>query len=155
MTLDLTQKTFLNADQETVQYDGSPISWRVSAYVIIRQNSQVLIIKNRTEKLYDIIGGGIEFGEDIKEALARECMEEAGIQAKIGRLLDAKVNWFSHKNGQFYQTLQLFYEAELLGEMGQPTEEDIVWREFVPESEIGTTYKLPLIVEKVIRELLH
>lgn len=75
---DILDKQFSDANQESVEYDGSPLNWRVSAYAVIKQDGKVLIIKNKLEKLYDIVGGGIEFGEDILEALERECMEEGG-----------------------------------------------------------------------------
>jgi 8-oxo-dGTP pyrophosphatase MutT (NUDIX family) len=150
MTNPVAHKLFHNADQEIVQYDGTPLSWRVSAYVVVRKNDRILIIKNKLEKLYDVVGGGIEFGEDVEEALARECIEEAGIKVKVGRLLKAHVGWFSHRNGNFYQTLQLFYEAEPLGDLLPPTETDIEWRDFVPVSDIGNKYRLPPVVESVI-----
>jgi 8-oxo-dGTP pyrophosphatase MutT (NUDIX family) len=151
MTGALSDKTFFNADQEPVVYDGSPVNWRVSAYVIVRQDDQILIIKNRREKLYDIVGGGIELGEGIQEAVTRECSEEAGIQVKLGGLLDAHVAWFHHRRDNFYQTLQLFYAAELVGELQNPSDPDIEWRGFVPAAEIGVKYRLPEFVEKVIK----
>jgi ADP-ribose pyrophosphatase YjhB (NUDIX family) len=143
-------KTFHNADQETVEYDGSPISWRVSAYAFVIHNSELLIVKNKLEKLHDIIGGGVEFGETIEEALHREALEEAGARIKMGTLLDAVTGWFYHRNGNYYQTVQLFYTAELVGDLQEPTEKDIEWRRFVSFKEIGNTYKLPIAVESVI-----
>ncbi|GIK84143.1 MAG: hypothetical protein BroJett025_07650 [Patescibacteria group bacterium] len=149
----LQNKTFLNADQEVVMYDGSEITWRVSAYAVITKNDTVLIIKNRKEKLHDIVGGGIEFGETIEETLAREGLEEGGAKIKIGELLHAETNWFYHfSNKKYHQTLQLFYSATLDGELSQPTEKNIEWRGFVPVTEIGTTYHLPRNVEAVIKQ---
>lgn len=145
---------FTNADQEVVEYDGSPVTWRVSAYVIVRCSNTILIIKNKLEKLFDIVGGGIEFGEDIEKALRREAREEAGVDLKLGKILDAQVGWFFHRQGSFHQTLQLFYQAEIVGDLIEPTETDIEWRGFVPIDEIGVKYRLPEFVEKVIKEKL-
>jgi len=149
----LTNRVFTNADQEVVPYDGSPISWRVSAYVIVEEDGEILLIKNKTEKLYDIVGGGIEMGETIEEAISRECIEEAGIRVEQGKLVASHVDWFYHEKGVFYQTLQIFYSAELLGELQEPTEQNIEWRGFVPIEEVGVKYKVPPIVERVIKEL--
>ncbi|MFZ1721483.1 MAG: NUDIX domain-containing protein [Microgenomates group bacterium] len=140
---------FLNADQEPVEYDGSPIAWRVSAYAVIEKNNEIFIIKNKTEKLHDIVGGGIEIGETIEEALQRECLEEGGITIHIGRLLHAHIDWFHHKSGTFFQTCQLFYSATIDEYLDAPTHETTEWRGFVPVSEIGKKYRLPPIVEQV------
>lgn len=140
---------FFNADQELVEYDGSPITWRVSAYALLEKDDKIFIIKNKTEKLYDIVGGGIEIGETIEEALHRECLEEGGLTIQIGTLLHAHVDWFYHKSGTYYQTCQLFYSADIVA-MDEPTDDSTEWRGFVPVSEIGSKYRLPPIVEQVI-----
>lgn len=151
----LKQRVFLDANQEPVEYDGSQISWRVSVYAIIQEENRVLIIKHNKEKLYDVIGGGIEFGEDIEETLHREALEEAGARIVVGKLLHSNVSWFYHWNhGSFYQTLRLFYSAKLIGKLDKPLEKEIDSVEFVPVAEIGTKYKLPYIVEEVIKENL-
>ncbi len=137
---------FLNADQELVEYDGSPITWRVSAYALIEKDGEIFIIKNKTEKLYDIVGGGVEIGETIDEALQRECLEEGGITIQTGKLLHAHVDWFYHKSGTFFQTCQLFYRATIQEYLDAPTDDAMEWRGFVPVSEIGKTYRLPPIV---------
>ncbi len=148
-----SKRIYHNADGEIVPYDGSPLSWRVSAYVLIVKDGKLLIIKNKREKLYDIPGGGIEFGEKIEEALQREGREEAGAQFILGKLLHAQVDWFYHRENNFHQTLQLFYLADVVGELAQPTEKDIEWVNFVPLNEINT-YQLPRTVQKVIEKYI-
>lgn len=150
----LQERVFTNADQEVVEYDGSPVTWRISVYAVITQGDQVLIIKDKRESLCDVLGGGMEIGETIPDALGRETMEEGGARVKIGQILHAQNGWFYHKREKvFYQTMQLFYEAELVEELTDPTEENVEWRKFVPRSEIGTTYRLPPVVEQVIKNL--
>ncbi|HYD35718.1 MAG TPA: NUDIX hydrolase [Vitreimonas sp.] len=149
---DLSTRVFHNANQEVVPYDGSPLSWRVSAYAVIVKNGQLLIIKNRKEKMFDIVGGGIEIGESIDEALTREAREEAGAHIRKGDLLDAHLDWFKHANGHYYQTLQLFYMAELEGELITATDPDIERVIFVPFTELKL-YEFPPFVTKVINHL--
>lgn len=55
----MENKIFLNADNEVIKYDGSGITWRVSVYAVVIRENQLLIIKNKLEKLHDIIGGGV------------------------------------------------------------------------------------------------
>ena len=147
-------KTFHNCDNEVVEYDGSEVTWRVSAYVVVVKDDQVLIIKNKFEKLYDVIGGGIDLGETIEEAIHREAMEEAGATIKLVSILHAETDWFLHRQGSYHQTIQLFYRAELIGDLKNPTDSETEWVGFVPLSEIGNRYRFPETVEKVLKEKL-
>ncbi len=63
----LFNKIFTDANQRVVAYDGSPVTWRISAYVLIIKADQVLLIKNNHEELYNVVGGGIEIGETISQ----------------------------------------------------------------------------------------
>jgi 8-oxo-dGTP pyrophosphatase MutT (NUDIX family) len=116
---------FINANLEPVPYDGSEVTWRISAYVLITKDAQLLLAKSRLEKFYDVLGGGIDIGETIEEALHREALEEGGAYINIGKLLFVAQDWFYHRKGNFHQTLQLYYEAEVIGELDQPTDPDI------------------------------
>jgi 8-oxo-dGTP pyrophosphatase MutT (NUDIX family) len=52
-------------------------------YGILIKNKEVLMIKKSRgpyKGMYDLPGGGIEFGEKVEEALKREFVEEAGIE---------------------------------------------------------------------------
>lgn len=151
---DITSKRFLNADQQPVQYDGSPISWRVSAYVLVEQDNQILLCKSKLEQLYDAVGGGIDLGETITEALKREALEEAGAEISIGNILHAHVDWFYHRNGQYYQTLLLFYTAQLTSPLHHPTDPNMEMAQFVPKNAIGTKFPVPPIVQQVINQYL-
>jgi 8-oxo-dGTP pyrophosphatase MutT (NUDIX family) len=48
--------------------------------VIFNDDGQVLVVKERGRDWWDIPGGGIDHGEAIKEALARELNEEVSLQ---------------------------------------------------------------------------
>lgn len=148
----LTDKIFTNANQEIVEYDGSEVSWRVSAYVVVIKEESIFILKNKNEKFYDIPGGGIHIGESIEDAIHREVMEEAGAKVKIGRLITAVQGWFKHINGQYFQTIQLFYTAELEGELVTPTEGTTEFVGFVPLSELKK-YPLPKAVMTVLKTM--
>lgn len=149
----LKKKTFYNSDNEIIPYDGSPMTWRVSVYTVVIENQQILIAKNRLEKFHDVLGGGVEFGETIHETLHREAMEEGGAKIEVGKLLRVHEDYFYHRKGSFHQTVQLFYEGKLVGELGKPTEELVEWVGFVDLKKIGTEYRLPTIVEKIVSDL--
>ena len=61
--MDFNLVTFTDSNGEPVAYDGSEVTWRVSAYAVIVSNNQVLLVRGKDEKLFDVVGGGVEFGE--------------------------------------------------------------------------------------------
>lgn len=138
----MKQRGFINANLEAVPYDGSEITWRVSAYVLAVKDSKLLVAKSKHEHNFDVIGGGVDIGETIEDALVREAMEEGGVRIKPGKLLFTSVDWFYHRKGKFYQTLQLYYEADIIGEIGNATDPDMERTELVPIDDIGNSCKL-------------
>lgn len=146
---------FHNANEELVEYDESPLSWRVSAYSLIIHHDQLLVIKDKSEKLHDIPGGGLEMTESIEDALKREALEEAGAHILVGELVHLAQDYFYHSQEQrFYKTLQLFYSAELTGELEKPRHQTSDWVKFIPLSEI-TQYPLPAAVKKALERKLN
>lgn len=62
---------------------------RVAAYAVIERRGKILLTHWRRGHLHGwtLPGGGIEGGEDPKDAVVREVLEETGLNAKVGRLL--------------------------------------------------------------------
>jgi len=134
----LNKSQFVNANGEFVEYDGSPITWRVSVYGIVIKAGQIVLSKSRKEKTFDVPGGGVEIGEMPDEALRREGLEEIGVPLKMGKLIHHFFDRFYHaKQAKFYQTVQLFYEAELQGDLGQPSDPEMEPPKWVPIARIS------------------
>jgi 8-oxo-dGTP diphosphatase len=144
---------FRDADKNIVEYDGSPILFRVSVYAVVVREGSVLIIKNRTERLFDIPGGGVEIGETIKDALKREALEEAGAVVEPRNLVDINESYFySRSQDKYFQSIQLFYKADLIGELGQPIEADNIENKFVNLVDLEN-YPLAEEVIRVIKKI--
>lgn len=65
---------------------------------------------------WEIPGGGLDFGEDVKEGLKREVQEEAGL--KITKISDKPVYVLTHKHEkkrklEWYYSLILIYRIEV------------------------------------------
>lgn len=62
---------------------------RVAAYAVIERRGKILLTHWRRGYLHGwtLPGGGLDPGEDPKDAVIREILEETGLNAKIGRLL--------------------------------------------------------------------
>jgi 8-oxo-dGTP pyrophosphatase MutT (NUDIX family) len=147
--------TFTDSNGEVVIYDGSPVTWRVSAYAIIIEDEKILLIKSKADHLYDVVGGGIELGETIEAALAREAREEAGVSLEIGELCASHQDFFYHRGEEkFYQTLLLFYKAKRTSELGQQSDAKIIFRQFVELSELSD-YPMLEYLRKIIFQSTH
>lgn len=74
---------------------------RNSAKAIIIQDEKVLLTKNKDHEgfFYLFPGGGQEHGEQLSEALKRECVEEIGCNIRVYDL--AFVREYIGKNHQF------------------------------------------------------
>lgn len=151
---DFTQRVFSDANQRPVPYDGSPVAWRISAYVIVVKDGQLLTVKNKREELRDVPGGGIEPGETIEEAVAREAMEEAGVKVTLGSIVWVNQDWFYHREGRFYQAIQLFYTAELKSELITPTDPDMEAIRWLPLGQVAES-SLPTFVKEAVTAFLQ
>lgn len=58
--------------------------FRISLKAYIENDKgEVLVVKERGRDWWDLPGGGMEHGENVKEALARELKEEVGYEGEF------------------------------------------------------------------------
>lgn len=62
---------------------------RVAAYAVVERRGKLLLTHWRRGHLHGwtLPGGGLESGEDPRDAVVREVFEETGLEAKVGKLL--------------------------------------------------------------------
>jgi 8-oxo-dGTP pyrophosphatase MutT (NUDIX family) len=76
------------------------------------RDGHVLVHRASHEKFWTFPGGRAEMGERSEETLAREMVEELGVEAKVGRLLWAVENFF-HYEGKDWHELGFYYLMDL------------------------------------------
>ncbi|MDB5265173.1 MAG: hydrolase [Parcubacteria group bacterium] len=75
---------------------------------IILHEGKLLVVRHSHDITFVALPGGhLEWGEDPKECLSREIVEELGVEPQIGRLL--YVNTFEDKN--LTQPVEFFFEV--------------------------------------------
>ena len=145
------QRAWRNANNQPVEYNGSPVEWRISSYAVVVQAGQVLVMQDKHNYLYTVPGGGVELTETLEEGLMREVAEEIGGQVTVGRLITSKEDWFYHaQEDRYYHALLLFYEAELQGKVGVPTDAKVTFAGFTPLTELTPENTNPLVWEVLV-----
>lgn len=141
---------------QPVPYDGSEVTWRISVYGLVVKDNALLLAKSSREELFDVIGGGVDIGETLEEALEREAIEEGGVKVKMGKLLANELDWFYHRvDKKFYQTIQIYYLADFIETVGKPTDPYIEFAEFIPFEKLSEYPVLPVVTQVIQEHLLH
>src|SRR5436189_2423914 len=96
---------------------------RDSAFAIILQSNQVLLVKARDKNNWQLPGGRLESGETPTEALLREVKEETGLTAEILQLTGK----YRREDG----TIARVYAATARGKLAGASEE-ILEQRWVP-----------------------
>lgn len=75
---------------------------------IILHENKLLVVKHAKDTSFAALPGGhLEWGEDVKECMHREIVEELGVEPQIGRLL--YINTFMEGNN--VQPVEFFFEV--------------------------------------------
>ncbi len=108
---------------------------RVVVSALIKKGNKYLLTKEKLESgrdIWIIPGGGVDFGEDLEEALIREMKEELGIDIKISKFLKFHQAVFPDFN---YHSVIFFFLAKPLSDKLK-LEEKIIEAEFFTLSQI-------------------
>jgi 8-oxo-dGTP pyrophosphatase MutT (NUDIX family) len=98
-----------------------PRRQRVAAYALLTRDDEVLLTRmsprTRIEGRWTLPGGGIDHGEEPRDALRREVYEETGLHVEPGRVVDVHATHFvgARADGvvEDYHGIHLIFEAEI------------------------------------------
>lgn len=96
---------------------------RVGVYGVITDDAGRLLVcwynggRHGEEPLWTLPGGGLEWGEQIEDCLARELVEETGLDIEIGSLLATDCVYFDEYKGMDgpIATVRLLYRCRVVG----------------------------------------
>jgi 8-oxo-dGTP diphosphatase len=72
--------------------------------VLLDEDNQVYLLNVSKHGYHKLPGGGIDEGEEIKQALERELMEEVGCKAEVIAELGAVLEYRNYEDGELEQT---------------------------------------------------
>jgi 8-oxo-dGTP diphosphatase len=91
--------------------------------VLLDDKGEVYLLNVSNHGYHKLPGGGIDEGEDVKQALERELMEEVGCKAEIVAELGTVVEYRNYDDGGLVQT-SYCYLAKQVGEQVESTLEE-------------------------------
>ena len=121
---------------------------------LIVNDGKLLMIKERVrgEVIYDFPGGGMDFGETVKETLRREVKEEISLEIEIGQILGV---WSFMISDASVQILCIGYQCKAknpneIDMSHNPAAEDIFDYQWLPIEEVLNNPKKYLMVEAML-----
>lgn len=104
--------------------DSPPRRQRVAAYALLVRDEQVLLTRmsdrTRIPGRWTLPGGGIDHGEDPREALVREVYEETGLHISPGMVADVHSSHFTGPRSdglvEDYHGIHLIFHGTVLPE---------------------------------------
>jgi 8-oxo-dGTP pyrophosphatase MutT (NUDIX family) len=105
-------RTCTTVDGRTIALPRTRFVVRPSVYALVIHAGTVLLVTNTRSGRFYLPGGGVEPGEALVEALAREVWEEAGITIADPQLRDVHEDfWYFDPTDSAYHALLFLYVA--------------------------------------------
>lgn len=128
-------------------------STRVGGYAVVIQDSAVLLSWLNGEKKperagWTLPGGGVDFDEQVEDAVVREVWEETGYEVELtGFLRSHSYTWDDEPDGRPAKFVRLFFTARVVGgtlgtvEVGGSTDR-AAW---IPLDQVASLKRLPAV----------
>ena len=117
--------------------------FNIRVYAILIQNGKLLLSTEQYlgKTLVKFPGGGVEYGEGIREALIREFREEVDRTVEIGELFYVTDYFIQSAFIESDQIISFYYLVPTDGEIEDSmTEHQLSWVELTPDNEASLTF---------------
>ena len=94
-----------------ITIDVADYKLNIRAAAIIIHKGKVLLHNDKKLGFYALVGGRVAIGEDSKNTLHREILEEIGKEVEIQNYAFTVENFFTHNNQKFHE-IMFVYQAD-------------------------------------------
>ncbi len=135
----------------------------IGVYGVILNEGKILLIKKARgpyKGMYDLPGGGVEYGESSEETLRREFLEETGLEIKSPKFIQNNLFTVEYKNSKGEECglhhIGIYYSVELEGDNNIKTGadgEDSLGAEYIDINKLSDIEISPIarpVIEKFL-----
>jgi ADP-ribose pyrophosphatase YjhB (NUDIX family) len=120
-------------------YGGTPNTLRASACAFVQDPGGRVLLQRRSDNgFWNLPGGGVELGESVAAACAREVREETGLEVEVLRLVgvysDPAFTTVRYADGRAVQYVVSLFECRVLGGELRVDEESLELGWFAPDA---------------------
>lgn len=115
---------------------------------VIEEKGKVLLCRQKSTDYYFFPGGHLEFGEKIKEALAREIKEELNIKMEKAFFIGMVDNVFSDGKNMHHE-INLFFKTEV-DRISTSSQEGHIDFALIDKKKLVKTKIYPVVIKKQI-----
>ena len=147
-------RTIRQSDVQSGLEEPKDVTYRerlAARAVLMDGDGRVALMHARVSNYYKLPGGGVEEGEDMHLALAREIMEEVGAKAEVLGDIGRVEEWRQWDNDGMHQVSDA-YLARVSGPIGQP---EFTEKELAAGFEVYWAQDLHEAIDLVSRTLEH
>ncbi|OGI63746.1 hypothetical protein A2914_01045 [Candidatus Nomurabacteria bacterium RIFCSPLOWO2_01_FULL_41_21] len=122
--------------------------WHLRVRGIIKNEGKFLVFEN--DGHCALLGGHVEEGESVPEALKREILEEAGVRCEVKEYLGA-IEQAWERNGEKHWEITHYFDISVLKpENIKPMEEDLIFTWITP-AEFESKNLLPIPLRELLK----
>lgn len=108
------EEIFYDVGGEGHVYNGSDsVSWRISSYILVQENGEILVSKQPYSVSFELPGGGANVSESVNATALREFKEETGAEAEILSEIPFYIYESNFYNDGFFRSICLFFEGKI------------------------------------------
>jgi 8-oxo-dGTP pyrophosphatase MutT (NUDIX family) len=136
-------------------YDKPNANIHVITRCLLTQGEQVVLCRAKGSEYYFFPGGHVENGENAKQALLRELIEELGeADYQIGELIGVSENLFDLSDGTKQQEVNIVFSASVPEDFKIGSVEDHIEFALVNKDELSSQKVLPEALKHSVIEWL-